>query len=1154
MRSRASLKLAPPGIPNRALMSLLPALLLALCLTLSLPSLGNAQSYYYGNKITGGNVLSYNTTCDSTMTGAIRWNSGTSSFEGCNGSSWGSIGGSMAIGSAVTSGTQGSVLFVSGGDLAQDHWNLFWDETNHYLGIGNSSPNALLDIGVGGSQGKAGTMRLEGATSGYVGFTVPAAAGSATYTWPSAAPIATMVLQSDPSGNLSWVVNGAGVKWNMLSGPDLTGANLALSMGHITSTFTYDSATGANNLFSLLDTNNNTGTGALLFVSTGTNSAAAPLHLSAQGAADLIFTSAGLLQAGVPGPDSLEELYGVTPQRLTVNYTETTPAANDEKDMEEFNYTFDPSADSTGWPYRHGFSLNTYIPATNATNQTQTWLEGVQEAVRNHGTGDWDTLIGANMWAETDGGSNVTWLTGMYGGAGAYGTGTTQYLDGGYAWTDVEATASVDNMYGLEVQFDNHGTVTNRYGIYLRSPSGSALADDYGIYEQGSQINYFAGAVGIGTTNPSDTNGSNALKVVGANDTDVLNVSNGTNEAGFYFYNGESVPMSIGTVSNINLGFFTNNGQVQFDLNTNGGAGVGTYADNSTYAAPPANGLIVSGNVGIGTSSPAAMLHVAGEAIIGNTGLACSSTTEGALRWDSTNKLVNVCDGTNWAPLVAVGLASSDPLPDAFSFTDLTDQAISSLIYSETLNITGFDGPVTAQVSGSGSPQLQVNGGAWVTAAVINPGDSLRVRVVSSSSANTAVITTVTVGTGTDNWSVTTRAGQLRMFKTSGSWQGGAVGGLDGADAKCQTEAGTLGYSGTWRAILSDAYTNVVDRLVLQYPIVRASDSVVVESSDLWAASLENSPFLSGSSTPYWSGSSASGIKEPSTCNSWTSSSSSTAGYTGDAIRTDFNWISSYALACNNAYPLLCIEQDATHFDDKTNVPLSTSIQSNATYVTGTGGAVSISGSGSPEFSINGGAWTTSGSASAGDTVRLQLTSSSSINTQLTATVTIGSNNYDWHVTTQDFLLRIFSTSGTYDGNLGGLSGADSICQSEATTKGYGGTWKAILSDSTTNAKDRLTLQYPIALASNTTTIVESTDLWASSLESAVGGVAVSAWTGSTPTGALGTNFCSDWTSNSSGINGDIGQSSGTDGSWIQGCCGHISSCSTPQILYCIEQ
>jgi hypothetical protein len=51
----------------------------------------------------------------------------------------------------------------------------------------------------------------------------------------------------------------------------------------------------------------------------------------------------------------------------------------------------------------------------------------------------------------------------------------------------------------------------------------------------------------------------------------------------------------------------------------------------------------------------------------------------------------------------------------------------------------------------------------------------------------------------------------------------------------------------------------------------------------------------------------------------------------------------------------------------------------------------------------------------------------------------------------------VFVSSTVYDGNLGGLTGADAKCQTLATTAGLAGTYKAWLSDSTTSAASRLT-------------------------------------------------------------------------------------------------
>lgn len=56
-------------------------------------------------------------------------------------------GGGMAIGGAITSATEGSILFAGAlGVLQQDNANLFWDNTNNRLGIGTNSPQFSLHV------------------------------------------------------------------------------------------------------------------------------------------------------------------------------------------------------------------------------------------------------------------------------------------------------------------------------------------------------------------------------------------------------------------------------------------------------------------------------------------------------------------------------------------------------------------------------------------------------------------------------------------------------------------------------------------------------------------------------------------------------------------------------------------------------------------------------------------------------------------------------------------------------------------------------------------------------------------------------------------------------------------------------------------------
>lgn len=98
----------------------------------------------------------------------------------------------------------------------------------------------------------------------------------------------------------------------------------------------------------------------------------------------------------------------------------------------------------------------------------------------------------------------------------------------------------------------------------------------------------------------------------------------------------------------------------------------------------------------------------------------------------------------------------SDTTPDAFSFTDVTGQALNTLITSNTITINGINSATPVSVSGAGSPQISIAGGAWATSGSITNGQTLQVRLTSANAFSTARTATVDVGGVTDVWSVTT--------------------------------------------------------------------------------------------------------------------------------------------------------------------------------------------------------------------------------------------------------------------------------------------------------------------------------------------------------------------------------------------------------------
>lgn len=73
---------------------------------------------------------------------------------------------------------------------------VFVDASTDFVGIGTATPGSKLDV--------KGTLRLSGSTSGYVGFSPAATAGSTTYVLPSADGTSGQLLSTNGSGTLSW--------------------------------------------------------------------------------------------------------------------------------------------------------------------------------------------------------------------------------------------------------------------------------------------------------------------------------------------------------------------------------------------------------------------------------------------------------------------------------------------------------------------------------------------------------------------------------------------------------------------------------------------------------------------------------------------------------------------------------------------------------------------------------------------------------------------------------------------------------------------------------------------------------------------------------------------------------------------------------------
>jgi trimeric autotransporter adhesin len=152
---------------------------------------------------------------------------------------------------------------------------------------------------------------------------------------------------------------------------------------------------------------------------------------------------------------------------------------------------------------------------------------------------------------------------------------------------------------------------------------------------------------------------------------------------------------------------------------------------------------------------------------------------------------------------------------------------------------------------------------------------------------------------------------------------------------------------------------------------------------------------------------------------------------------------------------------------------------------------------------------------------------------------------------------RAFVTSQSHSGNLGGVTGADSICAQEATNAGLSGTFRALLATTTASAASRFTVasQYvrPDGQVIATGSALFSGDaprsgIWQTASGSYVGGLLV--WTGAASIIQPGTvdSTCGDWLSTSSTA-GRYGSESRLLSWWSSS----TGGCATSRGQYCIE-
>lgn len=159
---------------------------------------------------------------------------------------------------------------------------------------------------------------------------------------------------------------------------------------------------------------------------------------------------------------------------------------------------------------------------------------------------------------------------------------------------------------------------------------------------------------------------------------------------------------------------------------------------------------------------------------------------------------------------------------------------------------------------------------------------------------------------------------------------------------------------------------------------------------------------------------------------------------------------------------------------------------------------------------------------------------------------------------------KIFTTKATYDGNLGGITGADSICQTTASQAGLNGVYKVWLGDDTHNPlnymphnEGKYTLVDGTVIANDWQDLTDNSILASVNKDergNLIADASNLAWTGTPIIGDTRPDKnCNNWTSRDQyqGIQGRVGMISAKNNIWFHG---SAYACGYKEHLYCFEQ